>query len=229
MTPSTEYLLDSLLLLLLPGFLALKIWERFYPRIPSQKQETFDKVATYFVLTIISYLISFFISFPVIEKVVGEPLSNFYHLALIASCTAILFGLVISSLALWFNSAERFDSLRNWGDSFLPQNTPIWYKAFQSERRKQESVKKDRVFVKVGVFMKNGVVYGGELDSYPIEDNIEDTKDFLIKGVTLLRTDGKKIKYNPDFRLLLNQRDVDAILFQYVSSKRIKEKEKLSK
>lgn len=224
MTPDTAYLLDSLLVLLLPGFFALKIWEVLYPRIPSQKQDTFDKIATYFSLTTITY----FFSLPIIKMLVGEPSSNIYLSALIAIITACFLATLFSFIAFHFKSHSMFQNIRDKLENYLPQKGPLWHKVFQIERNNLESIEKDRVFVKVGVFMKNETRYSGELDSYPIEDNIEDTKDFIIKGITVIRPDGEKFKYNPNIRMLLNQRDVNAIIFQYVTSKRIKEDKDLS-
>jgi hypothetical protein len=219
--PTQEVIINSLLILLLPGFVSLKIWEQFFPKIPSQKQESFDKIATYFSLTLIIYLVTLTIFYKYI--------TNPYLIALIATVIAIILGLTFGILKLLFNTCKVFEGCRKWLDNIFPSNDPIWHKAFYIDRKKEEGITNSNIFVKVGVFMKNGSIFAGEIDSYPLEDNIEDTKDFIIKGVTLFKSDGKKITYNPDFRLLLNQRDVDAIVYQYVTLGRIQKKEKLYK
>lgn len=217
MIPDYGALINSLLILLLPGFIAIKVWERFFPRTPTQKQDNFDKVATYFTFTIITYLFAI----PIIECLVGDPASDFYLSALIASAVAFLLALVAGVVMHIFQSSSKLMHVWAKLDSFLPFRSSIRHRVFHLDRKRKENVVGDKTVVKVGVFMKNGSIYSGEMSYYPIEDNTETGKDFMIKGVTLLKKDGNKIKYPPEFSLLLNQRDVEAILYEYVPEKRL--------
>lgn len=223
MIPDLTTLIDALLVLLLPGFIALKIWERFFPRTPSQKQDNFDKVATYFLFTLIIYIISY----PLVSLIPIDPTHKIYFTALLSTIVSFVLSSLIGVLTIKYRHTKFINKITQEIDNMLPSKIPIWHKAFHTDRLAREFNKGDKFVVKVGVFMKDGTIYSGEISSYPIEDNKVDNKDFMLKGVTFFKKDGKKVNYPSDFILLLNQRDVEAILCQYVSKDRIKKKEKV--
>lgn len=187
----------------------------FFPKTPAQEQDSFDKLATYFLFTIATYLVSF----PIIERLVGSPSTNIYLSALLASLIAVLLGGALAFGNIFYQSKGVFETLRKYLRNYIPQKGSLWNQAFQSDRRMLEGVKNRELIVKVAVVMKNDKkVYYGELYSYPTEDNITDTKDFIIQGVTLFRNvkNGvRETKYSPNVKLIINQRDVEAIMYNY--------------
>src|SRR3989344_5725296 len=203
--------LKALFLLLLPGFLTLKIRGLFYPPIPSQKQDVFDKTASYFVFSLLSYLTT--LLFLEVPSDLGD--EKIYMFGTIAIISAIALGLIMSALQFIIESNLFFSGL--WGklDSVVPFRGSIWHRVFNLERKRFTGNGK-KTIVKVLITMKNTKkVYVGEINLYPLENNTSNRKDFLIKGVTVFRPLGEKTTYPPEYGVLLNQRDVESIVYNY--------------
>ena len=212
MVPSLSDL-NVFLILLLPGILAYKTRRLFFPQIPSNKPDSFDKIAVYFLLTIITYGISF-PSFIILKLTSTNNASVIFNY-LIVSIVALLLGISSSVIQIYFSSSQKLKNLRGYIYQFISPSGSLWYRVFTIDLRETEIKENKKLIIEVTIYMQKGEVFIGELYAYPVEDNIEDTKDFILKGVTQVYSDGRVREYPSDFALILNQRDVEKIIYHY--------------
>lgn len=218
--PETNILLDSLLVLLLPGFVALKVRELFFPKTPSRKSDTLDKIATYFLLTMLVYLLAYW---PIVW-LAGSLSNNIYLSAFLATVAAVIVGIISSMIQSYYETSDSRVPMwvRSKMEDFIPAQHSLWLKLFHTDKRLEEKKKQCKLYIKVLIFMKNSDRFIGELYSYPVEEGPNDTLNFVLKGVTAYEHHGKNkelktTKYSPEYGLIINQNEVQRLVYDYVT------------
>lgn len=204
------------LVLLLPGFVVLKTRQLFFPKIPSQKQSTFDQIATYLVSSFLVYIVTL----PATNVL---QVTDIYKTALTALIVAFVLGLSSSLFQLFFQSsqAEWIILIRDYLRGLVPNGGSLWHRVFQLDKKLGEVKSGTHLVNQVIVYMKGRkTAYIGELYAYPIEDNTQHSKDFVLRGVTQMGHQKVIAKFPPDYLFLINQRDVESIVVHHEAKKR---------
>ena len=99
---------------------------------------------------------------------------------------------------------------------------PVWYGALYQDRKEEEERTQKEIHVLVSIRMKNGDVYEGVLDSYPLNlPDSEETKDIKL-GKSVLYPNGDEsspiyLDFSDDFSggVLLNTANISSIQYLF--------------